>query len=319
MGDFMKTLLILIGQILFFALASPLLSGFIKWVKCHLQNRTAPSIFQPYKNLRKLLNKETMRVTGASWIFYATPYIIFSVTLLISSLIPSVFIYNLPWGLGDAIVLVGLLALARFFLALAGLDLGTAFGGMGSSREMMIAALAEPALLLIFFILAIKAGSSNLAVILNYVVQTSSFYFSPALIFAFLALMMVTLAETGRIPIDNPATHLELTMVHEAMILEYSGKQLALIEWTAQIKIMLFFVLISNYFLPWGITAAYTVPALIMSLIFLVGKLIGCSIVLATIETTLAKMRLFKVPYFLGIAFALCLLGILSHILLEAN
>lgn len=318
MGDFMKTLLILIAQIIFFIGFAPLLSGWIKRIKCHLQNRTAPSVFQPYKNLRKLLHKETLRVNGASWIFYATPGIVFSITVLVSALIPCTTAASLSWGLGDAIVLVGLLALARFFLALAGLDLGTAFGGMGSSREMMIAALVEPSLLLVFFILAIKAGSSNLATILHYVAQAGwAIYMYPSLMFAFLSLLLVTLAETGRIPIDNPTTHLELTMVHEAMILEYSGKHLALIEWAAQIKIMLFFALISNFFLPWGTIILPSNLSLMFGPLLMIGKLLVCGVALAVTETALAKMRLFKVPYFLGIAFALGLLGILSNILLE--
>lgn len=320
MGDFMKTLLILIAQILFFILFAPLFSGWIKWFKCHLQNRTAPSVLQPYKNLRKLFHKEALSVSGASWIFYATPYILFTTTVLISSLIPCFAITALPYGLGDAIVLVGLLALARFFLALAGLDLGTTFGGMGSSREMMISALAEPALLLVFFTLAINAGSSNLATLAGYAIESKwSIYVHPSLIFACLALIMVTLAETGRIPIDNPTTHLELTMIHEAMILEYSGKYLGLIEWAAQIKTLFFFVLICTFFFPHGITMVPTAKQLIISLAFLIGKLFICSIVLALVETALAKMRLFKAPYFLGVAFALCLLGILCHILLEVN
>ena len=314
----MKTLLIMIAQILFFILFAPLVSGWIKWFKCHLQNRSAPSVLQPYKNLRKLFHKEALSVSGASWIFYATPYILFSAAALISGLIPCFALTNLPYGLGDAIVLVGVLALARFFLALAGLDLGTTFGGMGSSREMTISALAEPTLLLVFFTLAMDAGSSNLAALVGYTIKSNwAFYIHPSLIFAFLGLVMVTVAETGRIPIDNPATHLELTMVHEAMILEYSGKYLGLIEWAAQIKIMFFFALISVFFFPYGIAIAATGKQLIISVVFLIGKLFICSIALAFAETALAKMRLFKAPYFLGIAFALCLLGILSHILLE--
>jgi len=318
-GDLMKTLLITTLQITLFALLAPLLSGWIRWVQCHLQNRTAPSVLQPYRNLWKLLHKETLPVIGASWIFYATPYIIFIIALLSCAFIPFVIGWSFPWGLGDAIVLVGLLALARFFLALAGLDLGTAFGGMGASREMMISALAEPSLLLIFFIIAMKAGSSNLAVMLSYTTQISwVIYFYPSLIFALLSLCMVTLAEAGRIPIDNPTTHLELTMVHEAMVLEYSGKYLALIEWASQIKITFFLVLISNFFLPWGIAHALTGETLLISSTVLVVKLILAGIALALVETLMAKMRLFKVPYFLGMAFALCLLGILSHILFEA-
>jgi len=282
-----------------------------------MQNRSAPSILQPYKDLNKLFLKQTLQVDGASWIFYATPCILFSILLVACTLVPG-FILNTSLNIGDAIVFVGLLALARFFLALAGMDIGTAFGGMGSSREMMISALAEPSLLLIFFIMAMKAGSSNLSIIVSYITQTSfGIYIYPSFIFIFLSLLMITLAETGRIPVDNPTTHLELTMTHEAMILEYSGKYLGLIEWGAQIKTMLFFVLISNLFFPWGIASSLTLTSIMLSLCVLCGKLFLCGIVIVLIEAVLAKMRLFKAPYFLCIAFALCLLGILSHILFE--
>lgn len=315
----MTTWLMIILQIAFFLTFAPLLAGWIKWLKCHMQNRTAPSIFQPYKNLNKLFIKQTLKVEGASWLFSATPYILFCIILTASALMPS-FMINVANTeyMGDAIVLVGLLALARVFLALAGLDIGTAFGGIGSSREMMIAALTEPSLLLIFLVMAMKAGSSNLSIIVSYINQANwGFYIYPSFIFVFLSLIMVTIAETGRIPIDNPATHLELTMTHEAMILEYSGKNLGLIEWSAQIKTLLFFVIISNLFFPWGITSSLTLTSLAISLSALCGKLLLCAILIVLIETVLAKMRLFKAPYFLGIAFALCLLGILSHILFE--
>lgn len=374
MGDCMTTWLIIILQIVFFLTFAPLLAGWIKWLKCHMQNRTAPSIFQPYKNLNKLFIKQTLKVEGASWLFSATPYILFCIILTASTLMPSFVISATTSGyiphtnknlvlaqidpsslefsrggeeratgvynnihdcreqrcqqsekpkcegyMGDAIVLVGLLALARVFLALAGLDIGTAFGGIGSSREMMIAALTEPSLLLIFLIMAMKVESSNLPIIVSYINQANwGIYIYPSFIFVFLSLIMITIAETGRIPIDNPATHLELTMTHEAMILEYSGKNLGLIEWSAQIKTLLFFVIISNLFFPWGITSSLTLSSLAISLLALCGKLLLCAVLIVLIETVLAKMRLFKAPYFLGIAFALCLLGILSHILFES-
>jgi formate hydrogenlyase subunit 4 len=310
--------LIIILQLAFFLLFAPLLTGWIKWLKCHMQNRTAPSIFQPYQDLNKLFFKQALQVEGASWLFYATPYLLFSIILVASTLVPSFIINSSSPSIGDAIVLVGLLALARFFLALAGLDIGTAFGGMGSSREMMISALAEPSLLLIFLTMAMKADSSSLPVIVDYVTKSSwGIYIYPSFIFVFLSLLMVTITETGRIPIDNPATHLELTMTHEAMILEYSGKYLALIEWVSYMKTMLFFVLISNLFFPWGITNSLTLTSISLSLFMLCSKLFLCGILIVLIETVLAKMRLFRIPYFLGIAFALCLLGILSHILFE--
>lgn len=312
-------------QLIFFLAFAPFLAGWMKWVKCHLQNRTAPSMLLPYKALKKLFNKQTLQIADASWLFSATPYILFGVVLTASTLLPTFMLGNsLINNTGDIILLVGLMALARFFLALAGLDIGTAFGGMGSSREMMISALTEPSLLLILVIMAIKASSSNLTSIIAFINQSGwEIYIYPSFIFTFLSALMVTIAETGRIPIDNPATHLELTMTHEAMILEYSGKHLALIEWGAQIKTMLFFTLVCNLFFPWGIVnieslAHATIPInIIISLALLCGKLLLCGAVIVTIETFLAKMRLFKIPYFLGVAFALCLFAMLSQILFE--
>ena len=306
------------GQALVFVAAAPLLSGWVKRVKCHTQNRAAPPLWQPYRDLAKLLRKDMVLAENASWLFRATPYVVFSATLLAAAAIPLVAV-NLPTAaIADVIVIVGFFALARFFTALAGLDIGTAFGGMGASREMMVAALAEPAMLMAVFTLSTTANSTNLSTAVDYVLQTG-LVLRPSFLFAFLALAMVAVAETGRIPVDNPATHLELTMLHEAMTLEYSGRHLALIEWAAQIKLMIYAVLIANIFWPWGIAREFT-PAALGFAAFVVGaKLALLAVLLVVWETVLAKMRLFRVPQFLGFAFLLALLGMLTHVVLETG
>lgn len=317
----MNIFLIRIIQATLFLGLAPLLAGWIKVLKCLLQNRRPPSIFQPYRNLLKLISKQIIIPKEASWIFRFAPYIIFSILVLSSFIVP-LFYVNMSsstnFAIGDVIVLIGLFALGRFFLVLAGMDIGTTFGGMGSSREMMISSLAEPSTLLVFFTLAMIASSTNLSSIIGHLI-TEGFIFTPSLIFALLSFALITLAETGRIPIDNPATHLELTMTHEAMILEYSGRYLALLEWASQIKLMLYFVLICNLFLPWGITTTLSSQNLSIALLVIIFKLALISIVLALTETSLAKMRLFKAPYFLGLAFVLGLLAILSFVILGAG
>jgi formate hydrogenlyase subunit 4 len=309
--------LLAILETLLFIGAAPLLAGWIKRVKCRLQNRKAPSLLQPYRDLRKLYGKRPILPTPASWIFRYAPYIIFASTVLAAAIVPLVAV-NLPTAaLADIIVLVGFLALGRFFQALAGLDIGTAFGGMGSSREMTIASLAEPAMLMAVFTLAMSAHTTNLSHAINYVLD-SGLVLRPSFVFALLGLMLVAIAETGRIPVDNPATHLELTMIHEAMILEYSGRYLALIEWASQIKLMLYGVLIANIFFPWGIADAYTLEALGLGILAIASKLALLAILLALSETLFAKMRIFRVQEYLSFAYLLSVLGMLSHIILEA-
>ena len=214
--------------------------------------------------------------------------------------------------------MVGFFAFARFFLALAGLDIGTAFGGMGSSREMTISSLAEPAMLMAVFTLTMTASTTNLSFAISHVIN-DGLVLRPSFVFALFALILVAIAETGRVPVDNPATHLELTMIHEAMILEYSGRHLALIEWASQLKLMLYGVLIANIFFPWGIAESFTAGALGYGLLAIMGKLSLLAVVLAFSETLFAKMRLFRVQEFLSFAYLLGLLGMLSHIILEAS
>lgn len=310
--------IIAILQTLLFVLAAPLLSGLVKNVKCKLQNRTAPSIFQPYFNLNKLFRKEVLIADTTSQMFCVAPYMIFIATICACSLIPLLIVNTANTIPADIIVIVGLLSLARLFLMLAGMDTGTSFGGMGSSRESLISTIAEPALVIILFSFAIIAMSTNLSSIINYMI-TKKLWLEPSLIFAMIGFSLITLAETGRVPVDNPATHLELTMIHEAMILEYSGRYLALIEWAAQIKFMLYAVLLINLFFPWGITNTLSLYCIGLSILILAIKLVLFVIVLGLVESSLAKMRLFRAPYMLNVAFVCGLLSILIRIIVKVG
>ena len=313
----MNVLLAIMQTLLFITLA-PLLAGWVKWCKCYLQNRKAPSLLQPYRDLLKLTHKQPVVSKDASWLFVISPYIIFSATAMAITVVPLIAV-DLPTAASaDVIVLVGFLAFARFFLVLAGLDVGTAFGGMGSSREMTISSMAEPAMLMAVFTITMTAATTNLSFAIEHILA-EGLVLRPSFIFALLALILVAIAETGRIPVDNPATHLELTMIHEAMILEYSGRHLALIEWASQLKLMLYGVLIVNIFFPWGIAETMTLSALAYGLLAVMGKLGLLAILLALSETLFAKMRLFRVQEFLSFAYLLGLLGMLSHIILEAS
>jgi len=310
--------IIALSQALLIALLAPGLAGWIRKVKARLQNRRGPSPFQPYRDLYKLLAKEARVAHTVSPLFTTAPYVVFVATWLAAATVPLIAV-NLPTAaIADIIVLVGLLALARFFLALAGMDVGTAFGGMGASREMLVSALAEPAMLMAVFTLAMTAHSTNLSSVVDHHLA-SGLVLRPSYLFALGGLLLVAVAETGRIPVDNPATHLELTMIHEAMILEYCGRHLALMEWAAQIKLALYGTLIVNIFLPWGIAHDFTPAALGLGLGALLLKLLALGTLLAIAETVLAKMRLFRVPAFLNLALLLALLGLLSHVILEVG
>ncbi len=312
----LQTSLLALVQLVLYALLAPLVAGWIHWVKAKLQNRCGARIFQPYRDLYKLFNKEARMAHTASQLFRASPYIVFTATLLAASAVPLLSI-NLPTAaIADIIAIAGLLALSRFFLALAGMDVGTAFGGMGASREMLVSALAEPAMLVAVFTLAMTAHTTNLASLVGFQL-TETFVLRPSFMFALAALVLVAIAETGRIPVDNPSTHLELTMIHEAMILEYSGRHLALMEWAAQLKLLLYGTLLTNVFFPWGIAQDLSLTSLAIGLLSLIAKLLLLGIILAISETVLAKMRLFRTPAFLNLALLLGLLGMLSHVILE--
>jgi formate hydrogenlyase subunit 4 len=303
-------------QFLLLLSVAPALAGWVKMLKCWSQGRTSPGLFQPYRDILKLFSKDVALAENASWIFRFTPYLVFGVAVLVGGIIP-ILSTDLPLAAtADVIVLVALFAIARFFTALAGMDIGTAFGGMGSSREMTIASLAEPAMLMAIFTISLAAKSTSLSHMVQ-VIHSGQSAFRPSIAFAMLAFILITLAETGRIPVDNPATHLELTMIHEAMILEYSGRHLALIEWAGMMKLFLFVSLGIAAFFPWGIAPAGDLSSIPLAFVFLILKL-GCAgIVLVLIETGLAKMRLFRLTEFLGAAFLLATLGMLSHFILE--
>src|SRR5512134_131041 len=246
---------------------SPLVVGLIRKVKARFQCRRGASVFQPYSDLAKLFRKQPVVSTTTSWIFTATPYILFASTLAAGLLVP-VFASQMPLNFaGNIIALVYLLALGTFFLILAGLDAGSAFGGMGSSREAIVASLTEPAMIMAIFAIALTTGSTNLSTIVHKTALLEGIVTDPSPhLMALAALFIVALAETGRVPVDNPATHLELTMIHEAMLLEYSGRHLALMEWAAQLKLLLYGALIANIFFPWGIGQSFAPAALVIGL-----------------------------------------------------
>jgi formate hydrogenlyase subunit 4 len=294
---------------------SPLISGCIKNWKAKLQNRCGAPVWQPYLDLAKFMGKDMVISEHASWLFRVMPYLLFVSTLLAGLLVPLLTVTAPLSFFGGALAFVGLLALGRFFLALGGLDAASAFGGMGSSREMTIAAMAEPALMLAIFTVAISAGSTNLSQMLAVAQGPGWTLLNPAHLLAFVALFIVLLAETGRIPVDNPATHLELTMIHEAMVLEYSGRYLALIEWSAALKQLILMTLLVDLFFPVGIAANQSAAAIGISFACLFLKLVGLALIVVIVETTNAKLRLFRVPDLLSTAFILAALGLLSTFL----
>jgi formate hydrogenlyase subunit 4 len=301
-----------------FALAvAPLVVGFVRWLKARMQNRRGAAPWQPYFELVKLFGKEVIVSQQASWLFRCVPTIVFASTLAVTFLVPFIFVPRPFDGVGDLLAVVYLLLLGTFFLALAGLDPGTAFGGMGSSREMTVAAIAEPTIAVAIFSLALGAGSTNLGRIVTQALGNPATAISPGHFLAFAALFIVALAETGRLPVDNPATHLELTMIHEAMILEYSGRYLALIEWAAALKVMIFLSLLANLFMPWGVATDTAPVALAVAVNALLLKLGLLSLSIAVIETRVAKLRLFRVPELLGVSFVLALLAVTSSFLLR--
>jgi formate hydrogenlyase subunit 4 len=299
------------AQMLLVLLLAPLLTGFVRKVKARLLRRRGPPLLQPYRDLLRLTRKEVVLAESASWLFRVVPYVIFASTWVAAALVPT-FATGLifSWA-ADLIVLTALLGSARFFLTLAGMDVGTSFGGIGSSREAMIAMLAEPAMIMIVFSLALLAGSTQLSVLAEYMLSPAA-GLRVSLGLALIALIIVAIAENSRIPVDNPATHLELTMVHEAMILEYSGRHLAVIELAASLKLLLYVSLIACVFAPWGLVSsrAHVVAQAGGALVYL-GKLAVGGGLLAVFETTIAKMRVFRVPDFLGAALMLSLLGAL--------
>lgn len=301
------------GQMLLVLTLAPLLTGYVRKLKAHLLRRQGPPLVQPYRDLLRLLRKEVVLAHSASWVFRVAPYLVFATTWVAAALVPT-FASGLIFSYAaDMIAIVALLGSARFMLALAGLDVGTSFGGIGSSREMMIASLAEPAMLMVVFTLSLLAGSTQLSSIAASM-QGPGVGLRVSLALALVGLVMVAIAENARIPIDNPATHLELTMVHEAMILEYSGRHLALIETASYVKLLLYLSVIACVFFPWGIAVSgQGLAAYLIAVGLYVVKLAAGGFLLALFETAIAKMRVFRVPDFLGAAL---MLGFLAALLL---
>jgi formate hydrogenlyase subunit 4 len=299
-------------QFLIIIIFSPLLNGIIKKLKAYMQGRIGPRIFQPYHDLIRLFKKDMVVSVVASWIFKATPYIVMTSVIAASMIVP-VITTTSPFGpIGDVIALIYILALGRFFMALAGLDTGTAFGGEGSSREMTVAILVEPMMMLSIFTAAISAGSTNI----SRIAETQSMFYSPSHILALSAFVVAVIAETGRIPVDNPDTHLELTMIHEGMLLEYSGRYLALMEWAHYIKQMLLFTITIDIFFPAGISHSTEFYGLAVSTGVYIFKMLFFAAAMALIESTRAKMRFFQLPSLLGGAFVLALLSLITYIMM---
>jgi formate hydrogenlyase subunit 4 len=301
------------AQMLLVLLLAPLFTGFVRKVKAFLQRRRGPSLIQPYRDLLRLMRKEVVLADSASWLFRVIPYLVFAGTWVAAALVPTFATSLLFSWTADLIAIVALLGSARFFLALAGLDVGTSFGGIGSSREVMIASLAEPAMIMIVFTLALIAGSTQLGTMAAYM-NSPEIGLRISLGLVLIALIIVAIAENARIPVDNPATHLELTMVHEAMVLEYSGRHLALLELSASLKLLLYISLLACLFAPWGLAFGKSAPMLLaIGLGAYLAKLLVGGFLLALFETVIAKMRVFRVPEFLGAAL---MLGLLATLLL---
>jgi formate hydrogenlyase subunit 4 len=307
-----------LSQLLAIAVAlllAPLLTGWVNQCRAWLQNKSAPPLLQPYRMLHKLFNKDSVLATNASPLFRASPYIVFGCMALASAIVPTLST-DLPLSpVADAIALVGLFALARVFISLAAMDVGTAFGTLGARREMFVGFLAEPALLMVFFSASLISKSTSLTTIVETLAHRELAIY-PSLAFAGVAFTMISLAENARIPVDNPATHLELTMIHEALILEYSGRHLALMEWAASLKLFAYSCIGLALFIPWGVAQAEAPLAMLLALPALVLKLAVGGATLAFLETISAKMRIFRVPEFLATAFMLAVIGLLVSILL---
>ena len=299
-----------IVQVLVLVGTAPLLRGVVGRIKARIQNRRGASIFRPYADVWKLFHKEDLIPPTSSLLFRVCPVVLFAATLAAAAFIPALSTSSLLGSTGDIILLVYLLALARFFLVLGAMDGGSSFGGMGASREALVSTLAEAPLLLSLIAIAIVAHSTSIASIAEWTNARHPFQFSPVHVFAFIALVLVTIAETGRVPIDNPSTHLELTMIHEAMVLEYSGPSLALIEWASAMKLNLMLALLVALFAPWGIGAGGSLFGIAIAFAAFVLKMALLAIALAVLESSVAKLRMYLVPEYLGMASALSVLAV---------
>ncbi|MCL4485862.1 MAG: NADH-quinone oxidoreductase subunit H [Nitrospirae bacterium] len=304
------------AQLLLALLGAPLLAGWVGAVRAVLSNRSPAGILQPWRDLARLFRKETLLPEGTSFLFRAVPYVVFG-TLAASTLFIPFLNTDPPLApVADAVVLVGLFSLARMMMAFGAMDAGTPFGDLGGRREMMVGFLAEPATLMILFTASLWSRSTSLPAIIHSFLDSAD-PFHPSLLFALLAFILVFLAENGRLPIDNPATHLELTMIHEAMILEYSGPLLAMMEWAAQLKLLLYLLIGIDFFFPAGLPGVLSPGALAGGILILSLKLLVAGGALAVIETLFAKLRIFRVPEFTALAYLLASMGFLIHFVLE--
>lgn len=300
-------------QIVLVLLAAPLVQGAIKTSKARWQMRQGPGVLQPYRDILKLLSRESVKSDQASWVFTWAPAVYASALVTAAMLVPTISKRSAASGVADAIVFVGLLALGRFALALAGLDTASNFGGMGSSREVTFAALIEPAVVLVIFAIALPAGSTNLTA------MTGADGNEVAKVLAFGAFLIATITETSRVPIDNPDTHLELTMAHEGMILEYSGRPLGVLHWATQVKQLAFLSLMAAFFLPWGMAPAgdHSVTALAIGFGSFAVKVTLLGLLLGIVETSVAKLRIFRAPDLIGFASVLGVLAVLATYVVE--
>ncbi len=298
--------------------AAPIFLGWVNQCRAWLQNRRAPSVWLPYRNIRKLFHKDAVIAENASPLFRAAPYVVFGTMVVAAGIIPSMGTRLPLVAAADAIALVGLFATARVFVSLAAMDVGTAFGTLGARREMMVGFLAEPALLMVIFVASLISATTALPAISEHLAtQTLGLY--PSLAFSAIAFTLVLLAENARIPVDNPATHLELTMIHEAMLLEYSARHLALMEWGAALKLFNYACIGFALFVPWGVATGQVGPlGLLVAIPALALKLALAGAGLAVIETVSAKMRVMRAPEFLASAFLFAVLGLLVHVMLGA-
>lgn len=298
-----------------FALA-PLFTGIMRKVKARTQKRVGASVIQPYYELLKLLRKDEVVSENASWVFRAAPWVIATSTITAALFIPVFLPFSPLSAAGDVLVVLGLFALARFFTMLAGIDAASAFGGIGTSREMMLSSLAEPGVFITVFVVSLTLGGTNLTSIVDAAAQTGV-VLAPSMLFGLIAFFIVIFAETGRLPFDNPATHLELTMVHEAMVLEYSGRSLALIEWSQSTKQLVLFALLVNLFVPLGMPGSMGAGPLYLAVGTLAtfGKIALLAGLVAYAETRVAKWRLFRLPDLLTVAIASGMVGMIFHYL----
>ncbi|KAF5065829.1 Formate hydrogenlyase subunit 4 [anaerobic digester metagenome] len=308
-------LLLNLIEVLFILLLSPLLTGVIRKVKAWMQCRQGPSVLQPYRDIWKLLRKSTVASNEASWLFLMIPYVCLGAMVCLAVMVP-VFTAGPSGGVGDMVAVIYVLGLFRFMMVLGGLEGGSSFGGMGSSRELMISAIVEPTLLLSIFSVAAISGTTDLSAISDHFARLGLNGLSPTLFLASAAIFISLMAENSRVPFDNPATHLELTMVHEGMLLEYSGRELAMMEMASYVRLTMFMVILCNVFFPWGIALGTGAGEIAIGAGSIALKLLLLSVSVALVESVMAKMRLFRLPNLLTISFTLSLLAVMSYYIL---